>query len=47
MENGAKNTKTPCVKNTLVRGYRDLKLRKTRGVKMALFRLNLTNFDEI
>ena len=31
MENGAKNTKTPCVKNTLVRGYRDLKLRKPRG----------------
>ena len=31
MENGTKNTKTPCVKNTLVRGYSALKLRKTRG----------------
>ena len=31
MENGAKNTKTPCVKNTPVRGYKDLKLRKPRG----------------
>ena len=31
IKNGAKNTKTPCVKNKLVRGYMALNLHKTRG----------------
>ena len=31
IKNGAKNTKTPYVKNKLVRGYMALNLHKTRG----------------
>ena len=30
IKNGAKNVKTPCVTNKLVRGYKALKLHKTR-----------------
>ena len=31
IKNGAKDTKTPCVENKMVRGYRDLKLYKPVG----------------
>ena len=31
INNGARNTEIPCAKNNPVRGYRALKLHKTRG----------------